>query len=590
MDYLKRRPIKLQLLVIFVLFVAVVAVVMFLTYSQSKKMIYDKNEAYSIELLDKITQYIQSQIENIDGLVINTSYNMDVHQYLKSTDLIDKIDVFKKVDSQITTISQLEKGIVDMTIIGENGSNVNLMSNKSKRKMVMDTIEEIKKSPDLPLKPYYAGLKEMVDNGVGHDYFIIGSRINNIYPSHTLGYLIVILDLNALFPKFNTMLENGFGDFYVLDRNGTVSSSNDRAMIGEKLDTAAIKENNAYIVRTTELPDLQGRIVNIFSKEHLFKGLEKTKVMYGWILLIFIPFVCLLLWVISRNILEPIKSFMRFIQVQKVKNIYHRQQRIELNGYNEIMVMAERFNGMLDEIDHLTDEVVLSETRIVKLELLKKQVELAYLKQQVNPHFLYNMLESMRGMANEAGAMEIRDMVVALGKMLRYSIKGQDVVKLGEELDIAKSYLKLQHFRFEDRFDIHIAFPEALLRYRVIKMILQPILENAITHGLESRMVKGNLWLEGQMTLEGDIVIRIKDDGLGMTSEKLASIQAELDKAEDLPERINSHDNEHLGIVNVHNRLRTAYGTPYGLRIVSEENKGTEVELLLPQRGEEANA
>jgi len=590
MDYLKRRPIKLQLLIIFILFVSVVAVVMLLTYSQSKEMIYDKNEEYSIELLDKITQYIQSQIENIDGLVINTSYNMDVHQYLKSTDLIDKIDVFKKVDSQITTISQLEKGIVDMTIIGENGNNVNLMSNKSKRKMVMDTIEEIKKSPDIRLKPYYAGLKEMVDNGVGHDYFIIGSRIKNIYPSLTLGYLIVILDLDALFPKFNTMLENGFGDFYVLDRNGTVSSSNDRSMIGEKLDTTAIKDRTEYIIRTAELPDLQGRIVNIYSKQNLFRGLEKIKVMYGWILLIFIPFMCLLLWVISRNVLDPIKSFMRFIQAQKVKNIYHRQKRIELIGYNEIMIMAERFNGMLDEIDHLTDEVVSSETRIVKLELLKKEVELAFLKQQVNPHFLYNMLESLRGMANEAGVMDIRDMVAALGKMLRYSIKGQDVVKLGQELDIAKSYLKLQHFRFEDRFDFHIEFPEALLRYRVIKMIFQPILENAITHGLESRMVKGNLWLGGQMTLEGDIVIRIKDDGLGMTSEKLASIQAELDRGKDLHERINSHDNEHLGIVNVHNRIRTAYGPPYGLRIVSEENKGTEVQLLLPQRGEEANA
>jgi two-component system sensor histidine kinase YesM len=590
MDYLKRRPIKLQFLMIFIVFVAVVAVVMLLTYSQSKKMIYERNEEYSIELLDKITQYIQSQIENIDGLLINTSYNMDVHQYLKTTDLIDKIDLFKKVDSQITTISQLENGIVDMTIIGENGNNVNFMSDKNKRKTVMDTIAEMKNSPDLRMKPYYAGLKELIDNGVGHPYFIIGSRINNIYPLETLGYFIIILDLNALFPKFNTMLENGFGYFYVLDRNGTVSSSNDMAMIGKKLDTAAIKDNKKYIIQTAELPDLQGRIVNIYSKQNLFRGLEKIKVMYWWIMIIFIPFMCLLLWVISRNVLEPIKSFMRFIQIQKVKNIYHSQKRIELIGYNEIMVMAERFNSMLDEIDQLTDEVISSETRIMKLGLLKKEAELAFLKLQVNPHFLYNMLESLRGMANEAGATDIRDMIAALGKMLRYSIKGQDVVKLGEELDIAKSYLKLQHFRFDDRFEIHIEFPEELLRNKVIKMILQPILENAITHGLENRMVKGNLWLGGQMTVEGDIVIRIKDDGLGMTSEKLSSIQAELAAGEHFLERINNHDNEHLGIVNVHNRIRTAYGAPYGLRISSEEDNGTEVELLLPQRGVEANA
>ncbi|BBI33908.1 sensor histidine kinase [Cohnella abietis] len=590
MDYLKTRPIKLQLLVIFILFVTVVVVVMLLTYFQSKKMIYEKNEEYSIELLDKITQYIQSQIENIDGLVINTSYNMDVHQYLKSTDLIDKIDLFKKVDSQITTISQLEAGIVEMTIIGENGNNVNLMSDKNMRKAVMDTIEEMKTSPELRLKPYYAGLKEMVDNGVSHPYFIIGSRINNIFPSYSLGYFIVILDLNALFPKFNTMLENGFGSFYVLDRNGTVSSSNDMSMIGKLLDTTSIKDNQEYVIQTTELPALQGKIVNIYSKLNLFRGLEKIKVVYWGIMIVFIPFMYLLFWLISRNILEPIKSFMRFIQVQKVKNIYHGQKRIELIGYNEIMVMAERFNGMLDEVDHLTGEVISSETRIMKLGLLKKQAELAFLKQQVNPHFLYNMLESLRGMASEAGEMEMRDMIAALGKMLRYSIKGQDVVKLGEELDISKSYLKLQHFRFDDRFDIHIEFPEALLSYKVIKMILQPILENAITHGLENRMVKGNLWVGGRMTLDGDIVIRVKDDGLGMTSHKLESIRAELAAGEDFLERIHNDDNKHIGIVNVHNRIRAAYGSPYGLRIASEEDKGTEVELLLPQRREEANA
>ncbi|BBH19744.1 sensor histidine kinase [Paenibacillus baekrokdamisoli] len=590
MDYLKRRPIKLQLLMIFILFVMVVSVVMLLTYFQSKKVIYQKNEEYSIELLDKITQYIESQIENIDGLVINTSYNMDVHQYLKSSDLIDKIDLFKKVDSQITTISQLKNGIVEITIIGKNGNNVNLMSDKNKRKAVFDTITEMKNSPDLRLKPYYAGLKEMAVNGVSHQYFVIGSRINNIFPSYTLGYFIVILDLNALFPKFTTMLENGFGNFYVLDRNGTVSSSNDIPMIGKKLDTSAIKDNQEYIIQTTELTDLQGRIVNIYSKQDLFRGLEKIKVFYWWIMVIFIPFMCLLLWVISRNVLEPIKTFMRFIQIQKVKNIYHGQKRIELIGYNEIMIMAERFNGMLDEIDQLTDEVITSKTGIMKLGLLKKQAELAFLKLQVNPHFLYNMLESLRGMASEAGAMEIRDMVAALGKMLRYSIKGQDVVKLSEELDIAKSYLMLQQFRFDDRFEVHIEFPEDLLSCRVIKMILQPILENAITHGLENRMVKGNLWLGGKTTLDGDIVIWIKDDGLGMTNQKLDSIQAELAAGEDFLERIHKHDNEHLGIVNVHNRIRTAYGNPYGLMITSEKDKGTEVELLLPQMGEEANA
>ncbi|MFC5401267.1 sensor histidine kinase [Cohnella soli] len=589
MDYFKKRPIKLQLLVIFVMFVTVVVSVMFVTYWQSQKMIYQKNKAYSIELLDKITQYIQSQIDNIDGLVINTSYSADVHQYLRSTDLLDKIDAFKKVDTYITTISQLENGIVDMTIIGENGNNVNLMYEKQKKSAVLATVEEMRKNHDSRLKPYYAGFKQIVEDDVKHRYFVVGSRISNIFPASTLGYMVVILDLESLFPKFNTMLANGFGHFYVLDRNGTVASSNDEQMIGQQMNIESMAgKHGQYVVQSMELRDLQGKIVNVYSKKDLFRGLEKVKIVYWWIMAVCIPVLLVLLLIISRNILEPMKSFMRFIQVQKVKNIYHDQKRIQLVGYNEIMVMADKFNGMLDEIDQLTDEVVESKTRIMSLGLLKKQAELAFLKQQVNPHFLYNMLESLRGMASATGAMEIREMIVALGKMLRYSIKGQDEVKLGEELEIAKAYLKLQQFRFEDRFDVHIDFPEALLNNRVFKMVLQPILENAITHGLESRMEKGNLWLGARETPEGDVVIAIKDDGVGIPSEKLALIQAELAAGEEFLARLHHNDNGHLGIVNVHNRLRSAYGDPYGLKIRSAPNAGTEVELLLPRRTEDA--
>ncbi|WP_391574579.1 sensor histidine kinase [Cohnella sp.] len=570
------------------MFVTVVVSVMFVTYLQSQKMIYQKNQAYSIELLDKITQYIQSQIDNIDGLIINTSYDEDLHQYLRTNDLLDKIDAFKRVDTYITTISQLENGIVDMTIVGENGNNVNLMFEKQKKSAVLETVEEMKKNHALQLKPYYAGFKAIVDNDIKHRYFVIGSRISNIFPSSTLGYMVVILDLESLFPKFNTMLANGFGNFYVLDRNGTVASSNDERMIGQRMDLEAVADKqDRYVVQSMELRDLQGKIVNVYSKKDLFRGLEKVKVVYLWIMAVCIPVLLVLLLIISRNILEPMKSFMRFIQVQKVKNIYHDQKRIRLVGYYEIMVMADKFNSMLDEIDQLTDEVVESKTRIMSLGLLKKQAELAFLKQQVNPHFLYNMLESLKGMAGETGALEIREMIVALGKMLRYSIKGHDEVKLGEELDIAKAYLKLQQFRFEDRFDVHVDFPEALLNNRVFKMVLQPILENAITHGLESRMEKGNLWLGARATSEGDIVISIKDDGLGIPNEQLTLIQAELAAGDEFLARLHHHDNDHLGIVNVHNRLRSAYGDPYGLKISSEPNAGTEVELLLPQRTED---
>ncbi|MCD9026120.1 sensor histidine kinase [Cohnella silvisoli] len=547
-------------------------------------MIYQKNQEYSVELLDKIAQYIRSQIENVDGVIVNSSFNTDVHQYLKVDNLLDKIELFKRVDLQLAMVSQLKNGVQNMIILGENGNNMNLVSGRSMKQAVMETVADLKKHDHSTIKPLYSGLKKVVDNNMERYYFTVGTNINNINPSYPLGYLIVILDMDSLFPKFETMLENGFGNFYVLDRNGVVCASNELSIIGQKLDLSQYGDESSsdYIIQSTDVEEFQGKVVNIYSKRNLYRGLEQTRAVYLWIFALFIPFLCLLLWVTNRNVLGPIRYFIKFIQIQQVKNIVSEQRRLELKGYHEIVVMADKFNDMLDEIDQLTDEVVSSKTRIIALGLIKKQAELAYLKQQVNPHFLYNILESMKGMASEVGAHDLRGIIVALGKMLRYSIKGQDEVTLAEELEIANSYLMLQQFRFDDRFKTFISIPQKLLNYRVIKMILQPILENAITHGLENRIETGALWVTAEETPNGDVIIRVKDDGLGMTQERLSAICNELESEEDFFDT--KKGREHLGILNVHNRLRTAYGPNYGLTITSMPGMGTEVILRLPKK------
>jgi len=555
-----------------------------ITYRQSQKMIYQKNEEYSIELLDKIVQYIKSQIENVDGVIVNSSFNTDVQQYLKVDNLVDKIELFRRVDLQLATVSQLKNGVLDMVILGENGNNMNLMSNQSMKQAVMDTADELKLRDRATIKPLYSGVKRVIENNEERFYFTVGTNINTINPSYTLGYLIMILDLHSLFPRFETMLENGFGRFYVLDHNGVICSSNEASMVGKKLDFSLYESDSSKddVIQSTDVPEFQGKVVNIYSKQNLYRGLDQTRAVYLWIFVLFIPFFCLLLWVTNRNVLGPIRYFIRFIQVQQVKNIYHEQRRLQLKGYHEIVVMADKFNDMLDEIDQLTDEVVSSKTRIIALGLVKKQAELAYLKQQVNPHFLYNILETMKGMAFETGAHDLREIIVALGRMLRYSIKGQDEVTLAEELEVARSYLKLQEFRFENRFASVIAIPDGLLQCRVIKMILQPILENAITHGLENRLETGMLRISAEAAPDGDVLIRIKDDGLGMSPERLSAICRELESEEDFLDDAKGRD--HLGILNVHNRLRTAYGPNYGLTITSKEGAGTEVMMRLPQK------
>lgn len=582
MNLFEKRPIKLQLLVVFVMFLLVTVLVMALTFNQSKKMLYEKNREYSAELLDKVTQYIQSQLDNIDSVVKNTIYNPEIHLYLQTEDVLEKMDFFRKVDSHVALVTQVQNGINSMTVIGDNGSNFNYMSDPYKRQAVMETIDEISQMNNSQSKLYYAGFRTIVANGSEQNFFMLGAEIRNVVPVKHLGYMVAILDLDALFPQFDTMLENGFGNFYVLDRNGIVSAGNDSAMLGKRLDLTEWNSDERYVVQSADVPEIQGKVVNIYSKYDLQRGLEKVWKTYLWIFALVVPFMLFVLWVINRNLIDPIRTFMRFIQIRQVKNIYYHQMRLQMTGYYEITVMADKFNEMLDEIGNLTNEVVASKTRIMSLGLMKKQAELAYLKQQVNPHFLYNMLESFKGMASETGANDLLNHITALGRMLRYSIKGHEEVTFEQELDIAKSYIQLQLFRFDDRFEARIDVEESVLSCRVIKMILQPILENAITHGLENRIDKGHLHLEGRMKPDGDIVIRVRDDGVGMNEEKLASIRMDLAAGDEFLER--DRNKEHLGIVNVHNRLRTMYGDEYGLGIKSAPGLGTEVSIHIPGR------
>lgn len=151
---------------------------------------------------------------------------------------------------------------------------------------------------------------------------------------------------------------------------------------------------------------------------------------------------------------------MNEIKLGKPKSL---QKRINLQGYAEIIVMANEFNEMLDEVDELTHRLLESNTRLYEAELVKKQSELAYLQSQINPHFLYNTLESIKGIAADEGVDKIYNMTKALALVFRYSIKGTDMVPLREELTIIKSFIFIQKIRFGNRFEVKYRFPEAIL-------------------------------------------------------------------------------------------------------------------------------
>ena len=219
------------------------------------------------------------------------------------------------------------------------------------------------------------------------------------------------------------------------------------------------------------------------------------------------------------------------------------------------------------------------------MDLNKRQAQYLALQNQINPHFLYNTLESIRGEALIAGLDGVADMTEALAKFFRYTItKVENLVSVEEELDNCETYFGIQKYRFGDRLNLHIEYDpkeyEKIMNCRIPKLTLQPILENSIIHGTELKIGAGNLYIRFACT-QDRLIICISDDGVGMDEETLAALNRKLGRGND---SFSSPDEKKGGIalVNVNNRIHLIFGDEYGMHIYSVQQRGTDVEITIP--------
>jgi two-component system sensor histidine kinase YesM len=213
-------------------------------------------------------------------------------------------------------------------------------------------------------------------------------------------------------------------------------------------------------------------------------------------------------------------------------------------------------------------------------DILKKQAEINYLQRQINPHFLYNCLDSIRGNAMVVGADTIAEMTEALATFFRYSISQKgSIVTLEEELDNVHNYFIIQQYRFNNKFSIDYMYDQDidLSNYYLPKLTIQPIVENSIYHGLEPRIGKGVVTIRITIT-DQRLIINIIDNGIGISQERLTEINRKLtgEQEDDTSER------EGIALTNVNKRIKLNFGEKYGLYINSVVNYGTDVELVLP--------
>lgn len=226
-------------------------------------------------------------------------------------------------------------------------------------------------------------------------------------------------------------------------------------------------------------------------------------------------------------------------------------------------------------------DVYWEEEERKKLEVMKKRVELYTLQSQINPHFLYNTLDSIRGRALLDGNREIASMTEVLSKFFRYCIScDESLVKLREEISHIEDYYYIQKYRFEDRFDMAVEIEsKEVYEYYIPRMTLQPLVENAMIHGLEKVNRKGLLKIRCIAT-EKKVVLTVSDNGVGMDVEQLDKLNRQMDGMLLSGKKRNNHSG--IAISNVNARIKMTFGEEYGIRYRSMENVGTDVEVLMP--------
>ncbi|MBS6398193.1 MAG: histidine kinase [Clostridiales bacterium] len=268
--------------------------------------------------------------------------------------------------------------------------------------------------------------------------------------------------------------------------------------------------------------------------------------------------------------------------------------------YRDSEKWAQRFlDGYLISFPDDFDEVFLTPTtkqqieaidRLMKspqlMDLNKRQAQYLALQNQINPHFLYNTLESIRGAALIAGLHSVADMTEALARFFRYTIsKVENLVSVEEELDNCRTYFHIQKYRFGDRLELKVECEdedrEEIMNCRIPKLTLQPILENSIIHGAEMKIDTCNLKIQFERT-EKRLIIRISDDGMGMSEEVLANLNHRLGREGNSVAYRDEDKKGGIALGNVNNRIHLIFGEEYGLHVYSVLNKGTDVEITLP--------
>lgn len=576
-NFLRNMPIQNKLVFSFLFLIIFPAILIgAFSFYRSSELLKHKTEQYTKDILLETGNNIEINLREAERLTFQVVSNTLIQDMLKNSNRgflneQQKIIAEKTIDSQLRSLISSDSDVAAIQVI----SNSEIIYYVNPASITLGSNEEEKR---------------ILEKGQGSTYWfntspytqtvMVGRVINSLDNQEKIGYVFVYLRESSIINTFKETELFNSGELLVVDHEGYIVSAKNKSLLGhqnefstaealnsimhENFTTAKIAGKNYYITYR----NIQGTPWRMISFIPTFEYEKEIIWLRNWIILIILS-CCLLSIalsvVISKGISKPVQNLSkRMLEVGEGNfNVYS-----DYESKDEIGVLSRHFNEMVRQVKQLIKKVYQEE-------LLKQKAELKSLRMQINPHFLYNTLESINWMARMRGAPEIGKMVKALGDLMRASIGGEDFISIREEMKNIENYLTIQKFRYGDKIEAEMNIKPEIFDVRIPKLILQPIVENAIVHGIENKIGNGKINIEG--FIESQVmVLQVKDDGIGMDEEVSLKILSDSYKLH------SSEKHTHIGLKNVDKRIKMYYGENYGIKIQSRKECGTCVSIYLP--------
>ena len=574
---------------------AVLAVtVVSLRYTNSS--IYETSVMYTQTIIGQLNQNIDSYISYMDNIASLVAGSGDAYKYLYSESGIDALSLKEynqcrqRLTEQFKTILKGRSDIRNIGIVRRENESSSLFNNgMSTRNQNLKLDTQHWYADAVGKYDHYNLTSSHVQNVISGErpWVITLSRGIRNYTGEGDSDGVVFIDLNySAISELCTQNSVGTkGYVFILDQDGNIVYHPQQQQLYNELQTENIslimnaktdvvtagKGDDEKIYALSHSETTGWTIVGCMNMSELLKNSRKARSIYVLVALGLIAVALVISSEIARNITFPIQKLRD--SMKRVQKGDFSAAEIEVYSDNEIGSLTRSFNVMTHKIQDLMAQNIQEQEQ-------KRKIELKALQSQINPHFLYNTLDSIIWMAEGKKNEEVVLMTASLARLLRQSISIEnELVTIGQEVEYVRSYLTIQKMRYKDKLEFEINVDPRITHAQIIRLVLQPIVENAIYHGLKYKESKGMLKVHGY-ELGERIIIDITDDGVGMDEETLKHIY---DK-----HKVNYHSNG-VGVYNVQQRLVLYYGKEYGIIYHSEKGKGTTATVVIPKKQEDVH-